>query len=102
MRAWTGSLSGSIAYGCWPRERVQEEIEPAYGMPWDSEAGPELSYGGGASAQPPTSTIYVECSTPDGLSREARHAGIIVASPAIATTTTMAADSINGSDARIM
>ena len=43
---------------------------------------------------------YSGCSARAGLSLDARHAGNIVASPAIPRTTTMAAVSMSGSEAR--
>ena len=45
--------------------------------------------------------LYSECRTPDGSTRDARHAGIVVANTVMVTTSTMAAVRMSGSDARI-
>ena len=46
-------------------------------------------------------SLYSACSTPDGFRRDARHAGIVVASAVIAATIATAPPSMIGSDARI-
>ena len=45
--------------------------------------------------------LYSECRTLDGSTRDARHAGIVVANTVMVTTSTMAAVRMSGSDARI-